>query len=107
MNGSCGTITGISDILCQIQNIFNYLIPILITLGVVYFVWGVVRYVIADGEEAKTKGRDSMIFGIIGLAVIVSMWGLVNIITSTFDLGKDSETNKAPSADELQKLLPQ
>jgi len=48
----------------------------LLALGVVYFVWGVVTYVIASDEEAKKTGRDRIIYGIIGLAVIIGVWVL-------------------------------
>jgi len=41
---------------------------------------------IASDEEAKKAGRDRIIFGIIGLAVIVAMWGLVNILIKTLVL---------------------
>ena len=50
------------------------------------FVIGVIQYVIASDEEAKTTGRNRMIYGIIGLVVIVALWGLVRIVTNTFDL---------------------
>ena len=76
----------IQGIICKIGNILDIIIPILVVLGVVYFVWGVVSFVISDDEEAKTKGRDRMIYGIIGLVVIVAMWGLVGIVTNTFGL---------------------
>jgi hypothetical protein len=85
--GPDGTILGI---ICTIGNILNTIIPFLITLGILYFVWGVVTYVISADEEQKTKGRDKMIYGIIGLAVIVSVWGLVNILVKTFDVGTGS-----------------
>lgn len=78
---STGTITGI---ICKITQILNAVVPLLIALGIVYFVWGVVSYVIASDEEAKKSGRDRIIYGIIGLAVIVSVWGLVNILVKTF-----------------------
>lgn len=81
--GSLGTIEGI---LCKIRDLLNAVIPVLIALGVVYFVWGVITYVISDDEEAKKKGRDRIIYGIIGLAVIIAMWGLVSILTTTFNL---------------------
>jgi hypothetical protein len=83
---TCDALAGLGKILCQIHQILNSIIPILVALGVVYFVWGVVRYVIADGEEAKKKGKDGMIYGIIGFAVIIGLWGLVNIIVLTFGL---------------------
>jgi len=79
-----GTIEGI---VCKIGSILDTVIPVLVVLGVVYFVWGVVSYVISDDEEAKKKGRDRMIYGIIGLVVIVAMWGLVGIVVKTFGVG--------------------
>lgn len=68
-------------------SLLNSIIPVLVALGVVYFVWGVVQYFIADAEEAKKTGKDRIIYGIIGLAVIVSVWGLVNIVIKTFGIG--------------------
>lgn len=77
----------IQSIICKIGSILNIIIPILVVLGVVYFIWGVITYVISDDEEAKEKGRNRMIYGIIGLVVIVAMWGLVGIVNRTFGLG--------------------
>jgi len=81
----------IQKVICIAGNILDTLIPILVVLGVVYFVWGVVQYVISSEEEAKQKGKMRMIYGIIGLVVIVAMWGLVGIVKKTFDL--DQPTN--------------
>jgi peptidoglycan/LPS O-acetylase OafA/YrhL len=78
---SRGTLFGL---LCRVGQFLNSIIPVLIALGVVYFVWGVISFVVADEEEAKSKGRDRMIYGIIGLAVIIGMWGLVNLLRNTF-----------------------
>ena len=92
----CAAVAGngtIQDIICRIGNILDIVIPILIVLGVVYFIWGVVSYVIGSDEEAKKKGRDRMIFGIIGLVVIVAMWGLVGIVTKTFGLTGTANIN--------------
>lgn len=78
--------SGLQGFICKIGNVLDTLIPILIVLGIVYFVWGVITYMIAKDEEAKKRGKDKIIYGIIGLVVIVSMWGLVKIITNTFGL---------------------
>lgn len=98
----CGGGT-IWSLLCRLQEIFNSVLPVLIALGMVYFVWGIVQYFIGDNEEAKTKGKERIIFGIIGLAVIISVWGLVYILAGTFGLGRDI----APPPGYLQNLLPQ
>lgn len=96
---------GIKEILCRVGDLLNYVVPVLIALGVVYFVWGVVQYVVGGGEEAKTKGKNTMIFGIIGLAVIIGLWGLVYIVLNT--VGIDERDSYAPSSDDLRRLLPQ
>lgn len=83
---ACANSNGLAKLICEIQQIINSIIPVLLALGVVYFVWGVVRFMIADGEEAKTKGKDQIIYGVIGFAVIIGLWGLVNIVVSTFGL---------------------
>ncbi|OGJ03847.1 hypothetical protein A3G06_01540 [Candidatus Nomurabacteria bacterium RIFCSPLOWO2_12_FULL_46_14] len=91
---SCSAYVGQSNLnafLCKIGELLNAVIPILIALGVVFFIWGVISYVIGSDEEAKKKGRDRMIYGIIGLVVIVGLWGLVRLVTNTF--GLDNKTN--------------
>src|SRR5579862_9882280 len=45
--------TGISAIIIKVEEIINTSIPVLITLGLAYFIWGVVQYMIGGGEEAK------------------------------------------------------
>jgi hypothetical protein len=105
--GPCDALTGIGKSICQIQQLLNSIIPVLIALGVIYFIWGIVQYVIGDSEEAKKKGRDGMIYGIIGFAVIIGMWGLVNIVGTTFGINSQDSSNLAPKNDTLKNLLPQ
>jgi predicted membrane channel-forming protein YqfA (hemolysin III family) len=93
---------GLIGVLYKLGELLNYVIPVLIALGVVYFVWGVITYVIASDEEAKKTGKYRIIYGIIGLAVIVSVWGLVNILLDTFLIDRGA----APTATQLQNLLP-
>ena len=98
----CGNYTtqgSIGYILCKIGDILNILIPVLVVLAIVYFIWGVITYVIASDEEAKKAGRNRIIFGIIGLACIVAVWGLVNILISTFGLTGAGTTKTTPTVD--------
>jgi hypothetical protein len=98
----CLGLQGLDRLLCSAWRILNILVPVLIALGVVYLVWGIVQYVIGDSDEAKKKGREKMIWGIIGLTVIIALWGLVYLLANTFGLGGDA----APSPDDLRRLLP-
>lgn len=80
------TVTTLYALFCRLGQIFSAVLPVFIALAVVIFVWGVVMYVIASDEEAKKKGKDKIIYGIIGLVVIISLWGFVSILINTFNL---------------------
>jgi hypothetical protein len=92
--------------LCRISLFINTLIPILIALAVVYFMWGVIQYAIAKDEEAKTGGRDAMIWGLVALLVLTSMWGLVNILKKTFGV-TDSSAIQVPCIESPGVYCPQ
>lgn len=77
----------------KLQDLFRYVtciistsvIPLIFALAVTMFVWGVVQYVINSSEEVeKEKGKQFMIWGIIALTVMVSVWGLVSVLGNTF-----------------------
>lgn len=66
-------------------DMINQLVWILIGIGLLLFIFGLVKYVSAGGDEDKVKeAKGFIIFGIIALFVMLSVWGLVNILTSTF-----------------------
>ena len=61
------------------------LIPLIIALTVLVFLWGVFKMVLSgDSDTARTEGRKFMTWGIVSLFVMVSVWGLVRIFTKTF-----------------------
>ncbi|MEK7150752.1 MAG: hypothetical protein AAB783_00945 [Patescibacteria group bacterium] len=75
----------LSDSINTVNTLIASLIPLLITLATVVFLWGIVRYVTAGGDEEKLKeGRNLMIFGIIALAVMISVWGIAKLLAGTF-----------------------
>ena len=83
-DGSFNTSNTFLYALCRIGLILNTIVPIIIVLGVVYFMYGVISYAIAKDDEAKTAGRGAMINGLIALLVITSIWGLIAMLKNTF-----------------------
>jgi hypothetical protein len=69
-------------------------IPILTALALVFFIVGLIRFVIAADEEKRKDGKSMMWWGIIALFVIVSIWGIVNFIGT--NLGIDATTTANP-----------
>lgn len=89
---------GLKDILQIVYNLLNDIIPILIVLAVLFFFYGLAMFIFKAGdEEARKKGVSIMIYGIIGLFVIVSVWGLVAILQHTFNVNQDVQTVQGPS----------
>lgn len=91
------SVINLETFICKIGDILSIIVPILIALGVIYFIWGVITYVISDDEEAKQAGRNRIIFGIIGLAVIIGLWGLVRILTRTFGVDNAGQSITYPT----------
>ncbi len=61
------------------------IMPLLISLAVLGFVWGIIKYFLnPENEKERGKGRDFMLWGLIALFVIVAFWGIVEILTNTF-----------------------
>lgn len=67
-------------ILYKIKDLLNTVIPIVITIALIYFIWGVAQYVTAKEDEDKEAARNIMIYGTIGLFFIVSIWGIVLLL---------------------------
>lgn len=80
------TVQNIGDVICKIGDILSSIIPILLILAVIYFIWGVIEYMINPGAEEKKKGKSKIIYGIIGLVIIVSLWGIVTLVIDSFGL---------------------
>ena len=64
--------------------LLNQAITLLIAFAVVVFFGGIIQYVIAAGDEKKlADGRRYMMYGIVGLSVMIAMWGFVNLLIIT------------------------
>lgn len=84
----------IRDILCVLAfDILDPIIGILIVLATVVFLWGIVRYLSAGDDTEKLKeARRFIIWGIVGLFVMISVWGLVQLLNNTFFIAPDLHT---------------
>lgn len=75
----------IKSILCAISATIYPIIQLLIVLATVVFLWGIIRYIASAGNEEKLKeGKNLIVYGIVGLFVIISVWGLVKLLASSF-----------------------
>lgn len=72
-----------------IINIINdILVPVIIAIAFISFLWGVYKYFIKGGTEAKEReeGRTYVMWSIIGFVVILSIWALVTLVSNVTGL---------------------
>lgn len=75
-----GNIT-IARIFQRLSQVFNRIIPFLVLLATVVFIWGVVKYITAGADEKKVEeAKNIILWGIIALAVMLMVWGFVNVL---------------------------
>lgn len=62
----------------------NTLIPLVFGLALLVFIWGIFKYfILGGGDEGKREeGKQLMLWAIIGFVVMVSIFGIVNMISS-------------------------
>lgn len=80
-----------------IKAVLNLVVPLIIALAVVVFLWGVLKFVTAAGDEEKRKeGRGFIIWGLVGIAVMVLMWALIAWLTTVLGLQYGTAAPSAP-----------
>ena len=78
----------IGGIFSNVMDVLNMVIPIIFMIATIVFLWGIVLFIISGGDEEKRKeGRQYIIYGLIGLFVMVAGWGIVNVVIGFFDIG--------------------
>ena len=85
-----------------LKNILDFindvLIPFIIGIGFLVFVWGMFTYFIRGGadEEKQKEGKSLMIYATLGFVLIVVFWGVVNLLASSTGLEDDKRLDDIP-----------
>lgn len=87
----------LSSFITKLGQIFSSLVPIMVTLALIYFIYGLAEYIAVSGNEAKkAEGKNIMIYGTIAMFMIVSIWGVVQFIGKTVGVNEVT-TQKSPA----------
>ncbi|HEY9586254.1 MAG TPA: hypothetical protein VJJ27_01250 [Candidatus Paceibacterota bacterium] len=72
-------------------------LPILVALALLFFFYGLAKFILAAGnEESKAEGRRIMVWGIVALFVMVSIWGLVAFLGSALGISQGQSLPDVP-----------
>lgn len=77
-NGSTGIIGAINLVV----------VPVIFALAFAVFVWGIFKHFFVHGgeENSREEGRSFIMWGLLGMLVLFSVWGLVNILLTTLGI---------------------
>ncbi|MBP6858615.1 MAG: hypothetical protein KBC33_02170 [Candidatus Pacebacteria bacterium] len=94
---SAQAITDVNTLTYKLTNLGNTFIQILIAFAVIWIILNVVRFIMSGDDADKRKGyQGGILWGIVGLFVILSIWGLVRILTNTFRTDTTAPVNQYP-----------
>lgn len=88
-NKLCGPIKYTKSLqwyLCEFYKLIgNYLVPILMLAAFGYFLYGMVQFLrYTNNKDKRAEYRVYMTWGVVALAVIVSVWGIIYILGNIF-----------------------
>jgi hypothetical protein len=86
----------LQTLISSIASLIGMIVPVLLTLALVVFFWGLVRYLWGHGGKADIDGaKRIMKWGLITLFVMVSVWGIIELMQTALGINKNA-TGKAP-----------
>ena len=88
--GTCtGYIGCLADTVIGIIN--GVLVPVLFAVAFIVFLYGVaLKYIFSTGDATKVaEGHKLILWGLVAFVVMLSLWGLVNVVANTFGLQGD------------------
>jgi uncharacterized membrane protein len=69
------------DTLTEFGEAVTFLVPLAISIALLFFIWGLAQFILASGDEAaKDEGKRKMFWGVVALFFIVTAWGLVELV---------------------------
>jgi len=73
--------SNLQEIIISAHTIVNSVLPIVLGVAILVFLWGLAKFIFKSGnEDEKTGGKNLMIYGSIAIFVMVSIFGIVNFL---------------------------
>ncbi len=76
----------VTDIIKAInREILNPLIALLFAVALAVFLWGLVEFIAsADNDQARSRGKQHMLWGVVGMTIMVGAKMIIRVVTATF-----------------------
>lgn len=75
----------VGNILDTFGGLISKATPIVVALALLGFFWGLAIYIFNAGDEKKkSQGKNIMIYGVLALFIMLSIFGIIGVLQSTF-----------------------
>lgn len=82
-----GALNQLDRLIVSFGNIVDRLIPIVFTLGILAFFWGLVKYIFAQSsEDSKKDAKNIMIWSLVALFIMTSVFGIIKLARDTLNI---------------------
>ncbi len=86
-----GNIQPLINLTGQLGVLIGKIIPVMFAIAIVYFFWGLIKYIMKAGDPKEAAaGKSIMIYGVIAIAVMVSIYGLVAFLRGSLGVGSET-----------------
>ena len=77
------TYSSLTTLVSDIKSILNSIIPLFFVVAILYFFWGLVKFIMGAGDAKKVaEGKGIMIWGLVALVIMAALFGIINWLTS-------------------------
>ncbi len=77
-----------------VDKIINPAITLLFTVALIIFLWGVMEYIRGkEASDARKQGKDHIIWGIVGITIMLGVWGIIAFVNSSFEFDSPKNVN--------------
>ena len=73
----------LNETLLFVSTLLNGVIGLFITLAIVVFFWGLIKYLWSIDSENAQEGIKIMFWGIVAVFVMVSIWGIIKLLQNS------------------------
>lgn len=92
--------TVLTDVVNGIGNIVALLLPVVFGLAILAFFWGILKYVWSKSGDDKVSGKNVMIWSLVAIFVMVSLFGIIELAQRTLGIGSpQDQIFKVPQID--------
>src|SRR3989344_2974168 len=88
-----------------VDYLVNPAIVVLFSFGLLVFVFGLVEFMLDLSKGSDTaKGKSHMLWGIVGMLIMVSVFGIIRLISDTFGFGVGAGGTYTPDTSIIDKV---